>query len=213
MKLIKKLPKQISLILATLILFASCSKYELDKKEQLNIEQLIGLHEGIKENFNQAEINSKTTVQNIENLKIHLKSDLEIVNQIGLDNYLKNQGFSYNLNDALLKMYISNNNQNSYEILIQNRLISSHKDAALVFYAYEYTQLIKKYQHEKSSLFTNDSINKISLDCTLAIIGFIVAVYALVTLEVATAGLATALVIIGYIAASTALVRACNSKT
>lgn len=63
----------------------------------------------------------------------------------------------------------------------------------------------------KPSLFDLNSTesNSNPIDCIIAIIAFICAFIALVTLEVGTAGLATAVVVVGYIAASTAMVRAC----
>ena len=48
------------------------------------------------------------------------------------------------------------------------------------------------------------------IDCTIATIAFIAAFIGLVTLEVGTAGLATAAVVVGFVAASAAWVRACQ---
>lgn len=48
------------------------------------------------------------------------------------------------------------------------------------------------------------------IDCVIATVAFVAAFIGLVTLEVGTAGLATAVVVIGYIAASAAWVRACG---
>ncbi|WP_417195101.1 hypothetical protein [Bizionia sp.] len=48
------------------------------------------------------------------------------------------------------------------------------------------------------------------MDCGLATVGFVAAFVGLVTLEIGSAGLATAFVVIGYVAASAALVHSCE---
>jgi hypothetical protein len=215
-----------AIFLAILVLYASCSKYEelnpnnqLESSYKLAKEQLQGFQisslefSALEKNqkilrylnrknssqlaFSQKliELNKRTTSEKVEiilNSNIFSSEDLDRF--IRLSETIKNEDFHTGLVE--FKKEIKSYNLNvedsyKYAILTNSLRLINDLDSEIF--------IVKQY-----------SAKELNLDCILATIAFVAACVSLALLEVGTGGLATAAVIIGYIAASTAWVRACK---
>ena len=141
------------------------------------------------------ELNKKTTSEKFE---IALQTGVlnqEDMNRIkNLEKSLRVDGFNnviINFEKDILSLHLSNKKFKIYTIFLNALRLINYND---------------------SMLFKSNSYlaKRLDLDCWLAGIAFAAACVGLATLEAGTAGLATAAVVVGYIAASTALVRACK---
>lgn len=227
MNLIKTLRKPyLSIFLASLVLFVSCSQYDNENIQKfddasLNIaksqldnftltakkssdadmnHQIMNYFENqnnVNLEFSNTlyELNEKTTDKKIE---IALQSgilnqeDLTLIQN--LENNLKNDNFSSvisNFEENVLSLNLSNEKFEVYNTFVNALKLTNTID---------------------SSLFrSNDYAAKsFDFDCVLATVAFAAAAVGLATLEVGTGGLATAAVVVGYIAASAAWVKACR---
>ena len=229
MNLIKTLRKPyLSIFLASLVLFVSCSQDDNDSvqkfddaslklaKSQLdnltftaNIGSDVDMNHQLMDYFQSQnniniefsnalyELNEKTT-----NEKVEIALETGVLNQedltliVNLENNLKNDNFDnviYNFEESILNLNLSNEKFEIYNTFVNALKLTNSTDSSL-FQSNDY------------------SAKSLDFDCALATIAFAAAAVGLATLEVGTAGLATAGVVVGYIAASTALVRACKKQ-
>jgi tetrahydromethanopterin S-methyltransferase subunit B len=121
------------------------------------------------------------------------QEDLNLIKD--LEHKLQNDDFTNvisNFEENVLNLNLSNEKFKIYNTFVNSLKLTNNLDPSL-------------FQSNDYSSRDGDLV-----DCVLATIAFIVAVIALVGIEVGTFGLATAAAVIGYIAASAAWVRACK---
>lgn len=215
-----------TIIFSILLLYVSCNQYESDNiqkfdeksyklaKNQLNGYTLIDnkvsgnyMNHEIMEYLQQQnnvniefsnkiyELNNKTTDEKIELILktgVFNQVDLELIQS--LENRLKMNNFDNAISkfeETIINRNFSKEKFETYNTLVNVLKLINSMDASLF--------QIKEY-----------SAKNLNFDCVLATIAFGAACVALATLEVGTGGLATAAVVVGYIAASAAWVRACK---
>jgi hypothetical protein len=193
-----------SLWLAFLVLFVSCSRNDsssIDPKSYARTtDETIKIN---KETMNQLQAQYGTNYMfddklyslndNNEdvNFEIAINSgfikseDKEMINQLSAD--IENVGFESAISKFQDKINIGN--------------FSELKTGQFN----QFILCLQQINHDDATIFARNHF-----DCGLAILGFACAFIGLATLEVGTGGLATAGVVVGYCAASTALVYYCR---
>jgi len=212
----------LAMFLASLMLFASCSQYENNTqafddtslniaKNQLNgfnlnsakSSNIVNNHQimdymqeqnNVSIEFPESlyELNDKTTD---EKISIALQSgvlnqdDLVIIQNLEIS--LRNDNFENvisNFENEIINLNFSTEKFEIYNIFVNSLKLSNSLD---------------------STLFQSNNYAK-SFDCVLATIAFAAAAISLAGLTAASAGLLVGATVVGYIAASVALVRACK---
>ena len=217
----------LSLFLAITVLFTSCNQYDNDSTQKFD-DTSLKLAKSQLDNFtltankfSDVDMNYQIMnyFQNQNNVNLEFPNTLyklnekktdekiEIILQTGvlnqedltlitnLDNNLKNDNFDNvisNFEENILNLNLSSDKFKVYSTLVSALKLTNSADS-LLFQSNDYTA------------------KSLGLDCILATISFIAAAVALALLEVGSGGLATTVVIIGYIAASAAWVRACKT--
>lgn len=134
------------------------------------------------------------------------ETDLIKLNQLAID--IKNNGFINAIRtfeQILLNENSSITKFKKYNIIIQSLKLTQDLDSSIF-------QVSNALDSSKFENYASTAKEVDTTDCVLATISFAAACYALVALEVGTAGLATAVVVTAYVAASAAWVKTCRPE-
>ena len=196
----------ISIFLASLILFVSCSQYDNDYVPKSTDELVLkNIHNDIKINlsnlkFDYANISSKTSEES-EAEKIYLKN-VEYLNLHGIEQlFIKNNVDTEII--AELEYFDENQyNENVYKKLIENFNIDNQQEASMLFTIIEIKKIIEQelknissttmseeQEFESSSKKTILRDRKLSWSCALAIAGVVsVSVFAIIAAPITGGG-------------------------
>ena len=139
------------------------------------------------------------------------ETDLIKLNHLAID--IKNNGFVNAIRtfeQILLNENISITKFKKYNMFIQSLKLTQDLDSSI----FQISNALNssKFENYASTSKEVDTAKVDTVDCIIATISFAAACVALATLEVGTGGLATAAVIIAYVAASAAWVRTCRPE-
>lgn len=220
----------IVLFSSLLIFFTSCNQYDSLDADKLDSSayntakvQLEGYY-----SVNNQENKSNKEVIVLNKGLMHYLQEQNNTNYEFSDTFyrLNNEKVEVNFNHAINSGFLKQSDLIKFDVLVSdienfgfpiaiiNFETKINKENLTTVKSMKYDILIQSlnlaYEMNDNLLRPDSSSGCDWIDCSLATVGFAAACVCLATLEVGTVGLATAFVVIGYIAASAAWVRTCQ---
>lgn len=230
MNILKKLRKPyLSILMASLILFISCGQenLQIENKEQAFDGRSLNLAKNQLDGFN---LNSTKSSDNVKNHQImdymQAQNNVSIVfseSLYELNDKTTDEKISIALQSGVLnqsdldlignlELNLRNDNFENVISNFENEIINLNLSDEKFEVFNTFVNSLKLSNSLDSTIFQSNDYAK-DFDCVLATIAFAAAAVGLATLEVGSGGLATAAVVVGYIAASAAWVRACRPSS
>ncbi|MFB6343984.1 hypothetical protein ACE1ET_19855 [Saccharicrinis sp. FJH62] len=204
--------KIISCLLASIILFVSCSQYDSPTKDSCNIDaaQLENMHQSVKINLINAKLEDPQVIlksANGRDSETEYRENIQFVNENGLEALFEKNKIDI---EVLSEVMFFNEHQNSetlYQDLIENFNIDNEDEALMLFTVLEIYNILLEQTSISLKSSGAEAARSITLGCALALAGTIGATVGFIWIT-GGAALIYALTMKGL--ATAALIEACS---